>query len=240
MPMYDRSASTTIEVIDEWADGFGWLAHPAEAGRRASHAMRGEDGVWLFDPIDGPGVDERVAELGPVAGVAVLSNYHGRDAAALADRHEVAVHLPAWMDRVADAVDAPVERYDAPVGEWVPLADAGIEVRTVDPTIAWREAIAFSPTDGTLRIPDMLSSLPQMCVGTERLGWFLLHRLAPPRSALADLEPDRILFGHGEGVSEDAAGALDGALGGVRRTFPRALIHQGPHQLRGVIAALVD
>lgn len=196
--------------------------------------------MWVFDPLDGPGVDERLAELGQVAGVAVLSSFHARDAAAVAERHDVAVHLPEWMDRAAKRVDARTDRYAAPSGEWVELAGSGIAVRAVDPTVAWREMVAHRPSDGTLRVPDLLAGVPDMTVGNERVGCYLLHRLAPPTAPFDDVSPDRVLFGHGEGVFVDAADAVEYALENARRNFPRALVSQAPAQLRGVVGAVLD
>lgn len=54
MPMYDRSQSDGFQVIDEWGTGVGWLAHPNEDGQRVSHAVVGDDGIWVFDPLDAP------------------------------------------------------------------------------------------------------------------------------------------------------------------------------------------
>ena len=49
-------------MIGRWDGGVGWIAHPEERGRRASHAIRGEDGdVGVFDPLDAPGVDDLLA-----------------------------------------------------------------------------------------------------------------------------------------------------------------------------------
>ncbi|WP_423744157.1 hypothetical protein V5735_14470 (plasmid) [Haladaptatus sp. SPP-AMP-3] len=128
MPMYERGDADGIRVIDRWEDGIDWLAHPGEDGHRASHAVRGPDGdVWLFDPLNAPGVDELVAELGEVAGVAVFSNWHARDADSFARRHDVTVHLPRWMDRIAERVDAPVQRYGHEVGS------SGFHVRRCSP-----------------------------------------------------------------------------------------------------------
>lgn len=236
--MYDRSASTEIEVVDRWENGAGWIAHPDEKARRASHAIAGDDGVWVFDPLDGPEVDEHITALGSVAGVALLSNHHSRDAATFAERYDVAVHLPTWMDHAASQVDAPVTRYTTPPGEWVELGDSGIEIRTVDPPTAWKEAIAYRPSDAALRVPDMLSSVPEMTVGDERVGCYFFHRLAPPRDVFADIEPERLLFGHGEGISENAATALESALTDARRNLPRAVVSQAPTQIRGIIGAL--
>jgi len=238
MPMYDRSASAGIEVIDRWGDGLGWIARPEEEARRASHAIRGDDGVWVFDPLDGSEIDDRLDELGAVAGVAVLSSHHSRDADVFADRHGVPVHIPEWMDRVAERVDAPVERYTAPPGEWVELGDSGILVRTVDPTTAWKELIAYRPSDGTLRVPDILATPPAVTVGDEQLACYLFHRLAPPREAFADTAPERVLVGHGRGVFDDAEAELEYALDNARRHLPRALISQAPTQIRGIVGAL--
>jgi hypothetical protein len=46
-----------------------------------------------------------------------------------------------------------------------------------------------------------------------------MWRLAPP-SKLKRLTPDRVLVGHGRGVTDDAAGALADALSGSRGRTP--------------------
>ncbi|MFB6297218.1 MAG: hypothetical protein ABEH56_01725, partial [Salinirussus sp.] len=74
--------------------------------------------------------------------------------------------------------------------------------------------------------------------GNERVGLVLSHRLFPPRDRLGDLDPERILFGHGEGVFADAGAALDTALSGARKRFPRALVTQLGTNLRLLIAAM--
>jgi hypothetical protein len=201
VPVYDRGDAERLQVIDRWDDGVGWLAHPAETGRRASHAVRADDGVWVLDPVDAPGVDDLLAELGEVAGVAVLSSYHARDAGALAARHDVSVHIPEWMDRVAERVDGRAERYEESFGA------SGFEVSRIEPLGDWQEAVAYRPADGTLIVQDLLASGPGYTVADERVGVTLMFRLSPPREPFADLEPERILFGHGEGVFEDATPA---------------------------------
>lgn len=233
MPVFDRSASTEIEVIDRWEDGFGWMAHPGEKGSRASHVIRGTNGVWVFDPLEGPGVHDRLSELGAVAGVVVQDHLHCRDAGAFADRHGVAVHLPAWMDQVAKRFDAPTRMFEAPPGELVELGESDIWVRTIDPSTAWREMLVYRPTDGTLRIADMLLNSPVMNVGNEEVGCHFFHRFAPPRNAFTDIDPERLLFGHGAGIFDDAAASLEYTLSHARRNLPRALVRQGPIQLVG-------
>lgn len=235
MVMFDRSTSTEIEVIDRWDDGFGWFAHPDEPGKRASHAIQGEDGVWVFDPLEAPGVHGRLDELGTVAGIAVQSRFHGRDAATFSEHYDVPVHLPVGMDRVAERVEARIERFQAPPGEWVELGSSGIMMRTINPLTFWREPIVYRPTDGTLRIGDLLHK--GLTVGNERIACHFAHRFAPPRESFADLDPERMLFGHGDGVFDDAAGALEYTLDNARRHLPRAALRQALPQLIGFIEA---
>ncbi|MFC7132599.1 MULTISPECIES: hypothetical protein [Salinibaculum] len=229
---YERGDSDGYRTIDRWEDGVGWLAHPAEDGQRASHAIRADGGVWLVDPLDAPGVDSLVADLGAVAGVLVLADYHTRDAAAFARRYDVPVTVPAWLSRVEDRVDAPVQR----VGDSV----AGFDLRRVRPLRAWRECVAYRERDGTLYVPDYLSSHPKFTVGDERLGLPSLSRLDPPRETFADCDPARILFGHGTGIFEGAPGALTDAVGGARARFPRALVWNLSGELRAMLGAVWD
>lgn len=234
MPAFDRAPATDPEFVEEYERGVGWLAHPEETGRRASHAVAGDDGVWVLDPLDAPGVDDRVADLGDVAGVAVLSDYHVRDAAAVAERHDVPVTVPAWLDRAAALVDGPVERATDELG------DSGLRLRQCAPVPAWNEAVAYRESDGTLYVPDALGTGPTFLAGGERLGVYLLVRLAPPRATFADVSPERVLVGHGTGVFEDADAALADALAGARRRFPAALRENGTGPLRTLYAALRD
>lgn len=235
---YDRGDPTDCEVIDRWPGGVGWLAHPGEDGRRASHAVVGEEGgVWVIDPLDAPGVDEVLATLGEVAGVVVCSNYHVRDAAALAARHDVSVHVPRWLSRATDRLrastrEASTVRVDGVVGS------SGLRVRRCAPLPGWSEAVARRESDGTLYVPDVLGTAPLFTVGDERLGTYLLCRLSPPRDVLGGLSPERVLVGHGTGVLDDAAAALDDALAGARRRLPAALRANGRGQLRALVDAL--
>jgi hypothetical protein len=234
MPVYDRSPATELREIDRWSEGVGWLAHPTEDGKRASHAIKGDDGVWVIDPVDAPGIDALLDELGDVTGVAVLSSHHARDADTIATRHDVAVHIPRWMDRIAERVDAPIEREDGI------LESLGFDVTRVNPLSIYRGAIAYRDTDGTLIVPDLLSSGSAYPVGDERIGVMLGIRPFPPRSVFRGFEPERILFGHGEGVFENATAALNDALDGSRKRFPLALVRNFGMNLRLLKAAMLD
>jgi hypothetical protein len=218
MPMKGGDSDGYRE-IDRWDQGVGWIAYPDEGMQRASHAVVGDDGgVWVVDPVDAPGLDDLLAEFGDVAGVVVGLDRHKRDSAAVARRHDVAVHLPQWMSGVAGDLDAPVERFG---GE---LADSGFQaVRIRDTAIPpWQEVGLYHDDDGTLIVPEAVGTATYFRAPGERLGVHPMLRLTPPRRELSRFDPDRVLVGHGEGVTTDAAGALRDALDNARSNAPAA------------------
>ncbi|HET7323218.1 MAG TPA: hypothetical protein VFJ06_02675 [Halococcus sp.] len=228
MPAKVSTPADEYREIDRFDGGIGWIAHPEEILQRASHALETDDGVWLIDPLDAEGIDDRITELGTVAGVVVLSNHHRRDGAAIANRHDVPVYLPRAMQGVAETLDAPVEHFEGEL--------AGYELLTVNFVSGWQE---FALYDGeTLIVSESVGTAPHFLTDSERLGVITLLRPLPPRATLGGLDPERILLGHGEGVFEDAAAALTDALSGSRRRFPRALIENGSDQFRTLTAVL--
>ncbi|QIB76239.1 hypothetical protein GL213_01455 [Halogeometricum borinquense] len=234
MTTSDRSSATSFRVAQQWDDGLSWISDPDEMVRRASHAVRGDDdGVWLFDPVDAPGIDDAIAELGPVEGVAVLSAYHARDAGTFATRHDVPVSIPRWLPRVAERVDAAVERFSGEIG------DSGFRVRRYEPIPGWSEAIAYRSSDDILYTPEVLGTAPLYTVGQERLGLYLPQRLFPPTS-FTEYAPERILVGHGDGLSREATAALTDAVTNGRKRLPRAILKHGPTQFRAAIASMID
>ncbi|USZ68272.1 hypothetical protein NGM10_00680 [Halorussus salilacus] len=212
MPMKRTRPATDYDVIDRWEGGVGWIAHPDEAMLRASHALAVDDEVWVVDPVDAPGVDDLFAEFGEVAGVVVLLNRHYRDADELAQRHDVPVYVPAWFDRAPD-LSAEVRRFD----ETLPGTDYRL-LRVFD-RFGWEEGALYDEDEGTLLVPESVGNAPYFTTDDERLGVHPMMRLFPP-SVLRGLRPDRVLVGHGPGALDDAARALDDALGGARRRAP--------------------
>ena len=205
--------------IDRWDGGVGWLAYPDEEMQRASHAVVGDDGgVWLFDPVDSEGLDDLVAEYGEVSGVVVGLDRHKRDAAKLARRHDVSVYVADWMTDVADDIDAPVERFGRR------LADSGFDAFTVlDKSVPpWQEVGFYQESSGTLVVPEAVGTASYFCAPGERLGVHPMLRPFPPRRVLRRFEPDRVLVGHGAGVTDDAATALHDALANARSNLPGA------------------
>ncbi|RLM63315.1 hypothetical protein [Halorubrum sp. Atlit-26R] len=235
MPIYDRSSPSEYEILDRWDSGLGWLVHPNEAGHRTSHAVVGEDdGVWLIDPIDAPGIDEDLLTLGDVRGVIVCSNYHVRDAEVFAARHNVPVYCPPWLSRAASQLDEPIEPETNSVGT------SGFELYRCRPFPGWSEAVAYREFDETLYVPDVLGTSSLFTVSEEQLGMYLLCRFAPPRGVFEGLSPQRILVGHGPGIFESPSATLKSALDGARRRLPAALRTNGWEQLRALTAALGD
>ncbi|UIP01245.1 hypothetical protein Hbl1158_06915 [Halobaculum sp. CBA1158] len=202
-------------VIDEFDGGVGWIAYPDETMERASHALSVDGDVWVLDPVDGDGVDDLIADLeGDVAGVVVCLDRHKRDAAAIATRHDVPVYVPDWMTGVATKLDAPVERFGRELGG---LRAITIRDSSIPP---WQEVGLLDEDGGTLYVPESVGTSSYMRTGGETLGVHPMLRLFPPRRALSGLSPERVLCGHGAGVTEGGARALADALDSSRGNAP--------------------
>ncbi|TKX72743.1 hypothetical protein EXE46_15435 [Halorubrum sp. GN11_10-6_MGM] len=211
-----------LHEIDRYDGGVGWIAYPNETMERASHAFAVDneetetDDVWVVDPVDAPGVDDLLDELGEVAGVVVGLDRHVRDGDVLAARHDAPVYVPEWMTGVEDDLDpgVDVERFGSR------LADTGFEAfRVRDSSVPpWQEVGLF---DGeTLIVPESVGTASYFRGDRERLGVHPMLRLTPPTAALSGLDPERVLVGHGVGVHERAAVALEDALSDSRRKAP--------------------
>jgi len=131
--------ATDFTEIDRFESGVGWIAHPEEKMQRASHALEVDGEVWIIDPVDAEGLDDLLAEFGEVAGVVVTLDRHKRDAAAIANRHDVHVYLPRFFEGVAEELDAPIVRFETE------LADTGLEARTIVDNRFWQEVALYNP-----------------------------------------------------------------------------------------------
>lgn len=211
--MKGSGPATDFREIDRFDGGVGWISYPSERMQRASHALAVDGDVWLVDPVDADGLDDFLADFGDVAGVVVLLDRHERNAARLARRHDVSVHVPAWMESVAKGLSVPTELFRTE------LADTGYRVHRLLDTPFWKEA-ALSNSDGTLVVPEAVGTAEYYTTGDERLGVHPMLRLLPPRR-LRGLAPDRVLVGHGSGIFSRASGALEDALRESRRRAPQ-------------------
>lgn len=214
MPMKRGDEARDARRIDRFEGGFGWIAFPDEEMRRASHALVSDGEVWLIDPVDTPDIDGWIAEEGDLTGVVVLLDRHTRDAAAIATRHGASVHLPEALADVRREIDAPVETFSGTL--------PGTDYRsfTVLDTPVWTEVGLYNDEDGTLVVAESVGTAEFFRAPGERLGVHPARRLFPP-TALRGFVPERILVGHGEGITEDAPGVLREALSKSRRNTPR-------------------
>jgi glyoxylase-like metal-dependent hydrolase (beta-lactamase superfamily II) len=189
----------TARFCDELPFAFGWIAPEPRFMQRASHALGDGGRVWLVDPVDVEGLDERVRALGEPAGVIQLLDRHGRDGAALAARYGVPLHA------------APASAVPGSSFELISVVDLP----------GWRESGLWWPERRLLVVADALGTAAYFLGPGERLAVHPLLRLLPPR-ALLPLEPEHVVCGHGEGVhGADTAAALRHALRTSRRGIPR-------------------
>ena len=168
--------------------------------RRASHALAHDGRAWLVDPVDGPGLDDALAGLGPVAGVVCLLGRHRRDAGALAARHGAALHM-------------------VPAGG-VPGAPFHAATLMRRP---WREVALWWPERRLLAVAEAVGTAPYFREPGARVGVHPLLRAAPPRPLLR-VAPRVLLCGHGAPLhAGDVAADLHAAIRGARRGIPRWL-----------------
>ena len=189
-----------ITICDESDDGFGWIAPEPPAMERASHALAAGGGVWLVDPTDFPGLDERVAGLGEPRAVLQLINRHNRDCAAIAARLGVP-HL---------AMPATVP-------------ESPFEVVPVPAVPGWKETALWWPERRTLVVTEAIGTARYYCAPGQPVGVNPVLRLLRPPAALLRFAPEHLLFGHGAGLHEGAAAALEQAVRRSRRDLPRVV-----------------
>jgi len=185
---------------DETDWGFGWIA----VGRmkRTSHALLAGGRVWIVDPVDADGVDERIRALGEPGGVIQLLDRHSRDCAAFAARFGVPHHF-------------------VPLGR---AAGIPFEFLLVRKGRLWKETALWWDEQRVLCVADALGTIPPFAARGEGLGLHPLLRLIPPRKRLGGVRPRHVLCGHGVGVHGDEAEAgFTEALSTARRRIPRLL-----------------
>lgn len=188
----------TVRFADEGDFGFGWIE--SAKMQRTSHALVADGRVWVIDPTEAPGLDERIRTLGEPAGVIQLLDRHSRDSAAFAARLDVPLH-------VAPAV----------------LPGPPFELLPVLRNRWWREVALWWPERRVLVCADALGTVPFFRAGEEPAGVHPLLRLRPPRS-LRGLGVEHLLVGHGEGLHGDGtADAVEEVVRCARRRLPRWL-----------------
>jgi hypothetical protein len=191
-----------IRFCDEFEGSIGWTPAEPEVRRRTSHAVAAGGRVWIVDPVDGEGLDERVRALGEPAGVVQLLDRHNRDCRTVAQRLGVPLHVTPF----GGVPGAPFEA-----------------VRILD-VPGWREIALWFSDERILVCGDAVGTARYFAAPNELVGVHPLLRPTPPRT-LARFEPRQLLVGHGEGLAgAEAAEALATALRTSRRGIPRWLV----------------
>ncbi len=188
-----------IRFCDELDAGFGWIVD--DFLERCSHALVADGRVWVVDPVDGDGVEERLRTAGDPAGVIQLLDRHRRDCRAVAQRLGVPHHI------------VPRRRVDGAPFEFLLVVEMPL----------WREVALWWPEQRVLVCADVFGTVSTQRASGERLALHPLLRPFPPRRRLAAVEPLHVLCGHGEGVhGDEATPALREALANARRGLPQA------------------
>lgn len=195
--------STTLQMHPV---GLTWFERSGMS--RAAHAVRANDRVWLIDPFENEEGLKAAAELGAPAGVIQLLDRHNRDCQAIADRLGV------------PHVKLPSEIPDSPF--------------TVVPVITrpwWKEIALWWPGGHTLIVAEAVGTAPLFALG-RTAGVHPMLRLRPPRRALGEHRPQRLLVGHGPALETGGDEALQAALAASRSDVPKLVVSL-PRVLRG-------
>jgi hypothetical protein len=200
----DTQERPQLDRVTEFEGGFSWIAYPEEKPRRASHALSTDTGVWVVDPVDAEGLDDHLADLGTVAGVVVIQDRHTRDAAAVANRHDVDVHMPEWMTLGQGKLDGDAQLFT----DGLPETNYGLH-KLFDRD-DWEEAILVDEETNTMVVPEAVGTSPGFTPDGQALAVHPVLEESPTK--LGDWHPERILVGHGKSIYEGADEHLQAAL----------------------------
>lgn len=203
-----------LREINRWDGGVGWIVDPDEMMERASHAIRGDSGYWLVDPVDADGLDGLLAD-DDVAGIVLTLDRHKRDVATLGKRYDVPVSLPEPLYEEATSIEHAVT--DASDFR----KDTGWDIVPVIDRRWWSEVALYSAANDVVYVSEALGTASNFCAPDEDLGVHPMLRLFPPRRVLSEIKADRVLVGHGEGLPEGGVAAITAALRDARRNAPR-------------------
>lgn len=202
-----------VTFCDELEFAFGWIHPDPDWMERAGHAVLSGGGVWVIDPVDGEGVEERIRALGEPAGVVRLLDRHPRDCKAFAQRLGVPLHREP-LDGVAGAPF-----------EVVPV----LNIR------GWHEVALWFPLERTLVCADALAGAPGYRAPGERVGVHPFLRIRPPRR-LTEYPAEHLLLGHGPGLhGPQAAPAVRRAMDSAWRQAPFWAAAQVRSRTRGLL-----
>ena len=157
--------------------------------------------MWLVDALDGDGVEERVRAAGEPAGVIQLLDRHARDCAALAARLGVPHHVVP-REPLGPFAFVPVMRWRK-----------------------WQEVALWWADAKVLVCADALGTVGYFRATGEEVGVHPLLRMSKPPRRLAALPAERVLVGHGTGVTTTGGADVRRAVRTARRGLPSALVN---------------
>lgn len=201
-PEEDAAGHSAARVLfcDESDFGFGWISPKPGWMARASHALATDGDVWLIDPVDFDGLDDRLRSLGDPTGVLQLFGRHHRNCASIAARLGVR-HLVV----PETVVDSPFET--------IPIT--GLPGRQ-ETALWWAEK-------RTLIVAEAVGTAAYYRAHGQPLGIHPVLRIFRPPTALLQFEPDHILCSHGPGIHTRATETLRSSIHRARRDLPRIL-----------------
>ncbi|UJA21195.1 hypothetical protein HJD18_13865 [Thermoleophilia bacterium SCSIO 60948] len=187
------------KTVDESPLGFTWVMD--EEMGRGCHALAEGGQVWLIDPVDFDGLEEKVRKLGEPAAVIQLLDRHWRDCKELSERWGVPHHrtpdeLPGTPFEVIKVLNLPV----------------------------WRERALWWADRQALVVAEVVGTNALFTGGSDRAaGIHPMLRVRPPR-ILRGRSPQHLLMGHGDPIhGPEATDALELAYARSRKDIPRVI-----------------
>jgi glyoxylase-like metal-dependent hydrolase (beta-lactamase superfamily II) len=169
----------------------------------SAHAVRGEQGVVLIDPL--PLVPEALESLGPVEAIALTTSSHQRSSWRLRRELGVRVHAPAAVKEVEEEPDVRYSEGDRLPGGLLAIFTPGAGT--------FQHSLLLEREGGVLFTPDLFARPPGAPL--KLLPAEFMHDPEQARRTAEQLLGYRfsiLCTGHGEPVLEDAKGALSAAL----------------------------
>ena len=224
----DQASTARIQVTARFEGGLSWSLAGASMLACRAHALVTDDGVWLVDPIDAPGLDELLATLGRVRGVLVLLDRHLRDSAQLAERHGARLIVPRGEWRRGHPMPDGAEQFEPG-----PLAGTPFEVAPViERGGQWLEWLLWWQQRRILVIAEVVGRSTVYEPSPHGAGLHpALHVMGAPDPLVEgslreriEAAPVRLLLGHGELESTTRLASIEEPLHGARRRLPKLVM----------------
>ena len=98
----------------------------------------------------------------------------------------------------------------------------------------WKETALWWPERRTLVVTEAIGTARYYCAPGQPVGVNPVLRVVRPPAALLRFAPEHLLVGHGAGLHENTAAALERPCGASRRDSPRVVPRSSPRAGRRV------